>query len=67
MTKQNPDEPTQPASAPDVDRGPDRTDSEPEEWTGGHQEQGLPRRDAGGSELPDLEEEEDSVVRPENS
>jgi hypothetical protein len=67
MTKQNPDEATRSVPDPDADRGPDTTDNDPEEWTGGHQEQGLPRQDAGGSELPDLEEEEDSVVRPENS
>jgi len=66
MSKQTPDERTRPP-APEVDRAPNNTDDDAEEWTGGHREQGPARGDAEVADLPELEVEEGSVVRPENS
>ncbi|MDI3330569.1 MAG: hypothetical protein QJR09_07500 [Micrococcus sp.] len=67
MSTQIPDEPTRPASDTDADRGPDTPEGGSEEWTGGHQKQRPPQQDAQEADLPDLEEDEDSIVRPENS
>jgi hypothetical protein len=59
MSTQTPQEPTRLTS--------DETEGGTEEWTGGHQEQRPPRQDAEVKDLPELEVEEDSIVRPENS
>lgn len=67
MSKQTPQEPTRSAPASDADHVPDKTDRDTEEWTGGHREQCPPQQDAEGADLPELEVEEDSIVRPENS
>jgi hypothetical protein len=66
MSKQTPEEPTQ-SPAPEADRAPDNTDDGTEEWTGGHRKQGPAQQDAEVADLPELEVEEGSVVRPENS
>ena len=55
MSQQTPHEPTPSTS--------DHT----EEWTGGHQKQRPPRQDAKVSDLPELEEDEDSIVSTDNS
>lgn len=67
MSKQTPQEPTRPAPDPEADHAPDKTDGDTEEWTGGQREQDPPRQDSKAADLPELEVEEDSVVRPENS
>ncbi|MFC0249297.1 hypothetical protein ACFFIO_12400 [Citricoccus parietis] len=67
MSKQTPEEPTRSAPDPDAGRSPDNAEGGTEEWTGGHQEQSPPRQDAEAADLPELEVEEGSVVRPENS
>lgn len=67
MSKQTPDEPTRPAPDPDAAHAPDKTEDGTEEWTGGHRKQSPPPQDAEVADLPELEVEEDSVVRPENS
>jgi hypothetical protein len=67
VSKQTPDEPTRPAPDPDADRAPETTGDGTAEWTGGHQQQSPPQQDAQVTDLPELEVDEDSTVRPENS
>jgi hypothetical protein len=59
MSQQTPREPTPSTS--------DHTEGDTEEWTGGHQKQRPPRQDAKVSDLPELEEDEDSIVSTDNS
>lgn len=67
MSKQTPQEPTRSASDPKADRVLDETDGDTEEWTGGHRQQSPTPQDAEVADLPELEVEEGSIVRPENS